>query len=431
MQPPVHTRWPAKVVHRLRSLLFRNRLDQELAEELHFHLEQQIAEDIAAGMNPEDARASALRKLGGVEQLKEECRDSRGVRFIQDFVQDLRYGLRIVARTPVLSIIIVAILAIGIGSATAVYSLIDACLLHSKRYPVVDRWDVVHAYSPRQKMFVNYLSVPEILEVKRLTDIFEAVGAIRGDSFNLTGGDYPERILGTRVSSNGISMTGVAPILGRSFTEQEDRPGGPPVVVISAELWKRRFSSNPDILGQPIRLDGVAYTVIGVMPAHFDLWGGELWIPLQLNPSDSNRSDRRNWIVAVLRIGVSEQAANARLAVLAKQLEEQYGATMPGLGSARLEYHRGRHRQREAGAAGSRFRRGTVDSGFVRQCGRPPARTQHHADARNRPSAGARGGSTARPAADADRKPCALAQRRRAGHCRCVRVLTYARPFYP
>jgi putative ABC transport system permease protein len=103
----------------------------------------------------------------------------------------------------------------------------------------------------------------------------------------------------------------------------------PPVVVISAELWKRRFASSPDILGQPIRLDGVAYTVIGVMPAHFDLWGGELWIPLQLNPSDSNRSDRRDWIVAVLRKGVTEQAANARLAVLAKQLEEQYGATMP------------------------------------------------------------------------------------------------------
>jgi putative ABC transport system permease protein len=328
MQPPVYTRWPAKIVHRLRALFLRDRLDQELAEELRFHLEQQIAEDIASGMNPEKARANALKSLGGVEQLKEECRDSRGVRFIQEFVQDLRYGLRLITRTPVLSAMIVTILAIGIGSATAVYSLFDACLIYSK-YPVVDRWDVVHAYSPRQKMFVNYLSVPEVLDVKRLTDIFEAVGAIRGDSFNLTRGDYPERILGTRVTANGISMTQVAPILGRSFTEQEDRPGGPPVVVLSAELWKRSFASDPKILGQPIRLDGVAYTVIGVMPPHFDLWGGELWIPLQLNPSDSNRTDRRNWIITVLRKGVTEQAANARLAVLAKELEEQYGATVP------------------------------------------------------------------------------------------------------
>jgi hypothetical protein len=206
MQPPVYMRWPAKIVHRLRSLFLRDRLDKQLAEELRFHLEQQIAEDIASGMSPEQARASALKNLGGVEQLKEECRDSHGVRFIQEFVQDLRYGLRLITRTPVLSAVIVAILAIGIGSATAVYSLIDACLIYSK-YPVVDRWDVVHAYSPRQKMFVNYLSVPEVLDVKDLTDIFEAVGAIRGDSFNLTRGDYPERILGTRVSANGISMT--------------------------------------------------------------------------------------------------------------------------------------------------------------------------------------------------------------------------------
>ena len=328
MQPPAYTRWPAKIAHSLRALFFRDRLDQELAEELRFHLEQQIAEDIASGTSPEQARANALINSGGIEQLKEECRDSRGVRFIQDFLQDLRYGVRLITRTPVLSTVIAAILAIGIGSATAVYSLIDACLLYSK-YPVTDRWDVVHAYSPRQKMFVNYLSVPEVLDVKRLTDIFEAVGAIRGDSFNLTRGNYPERILGTRVSANGITMTGIAPIFGRSFTEQEDRPGGPPVVVLSAELWKRSLASDPNILGQPVHLDGVAYTVIGVMPAHFDLWGGELWIPLQMNPSDSNRTDRRNWIITVLRKGVTEQAANARLAVLAKELEQQYSAAMP------------------------------------------------------------------------------------------------------
>ncbi|HYL67844.1 MAG TPA: ABC transporter permease, partial [Candidatus Limnocylindria bacterium] len=329
MQKFAFLRWPAKILHRARSLFLRNRLDRELDEELRFHLEQQIADEIAAGMAPEEARSSAYRKLGGVEQLKEECRDSRGVRLIQDFVQDVRYGLRMIARAPVLSLVIVVILAIGIGSGTAVYSLIDACLLHSNTYPVVDRWDVVHAYSPKQKMFINYLSVPEIFEVKRLTDIFEAVGAVHGDSFNLTGGEYPERILGTHVTANAISMTRVMPILGRSFTQEEDRPGAPPVVVISAELWQRRFASDPNILGQVIWLDGVAYTVIGVMPAHFNFWGGELWIPLQLNPADMSRTDRRNWIVSVLRKGVTEEAANARLTMLAKQLEQQYGAAMP------------------------------------------------------------------------------------------------------
>jgi predicted permease len=332
MRGITYMRWPAKAFNFLRSLFSRKRLDQELDEELRFHLEQQIAESIARGADPEQARAAAWRDLGGIEQVKEQCRDTRGVRFIQDFVQDLRYGLLIIAKAPVLSLVIVLILAIGIGSATAVYSLIDACLLHSITYPVVSRWEVVHAYSPQQKLFINYLSTPEVLEAKALSDIFESVGAIHGDSFNLTGGDYPERILGTHVTANGISMTHVAPILGRSFTEQEDRPGGPPVVVLSSELWHRRFAADPNILGQQIRLDGTDYAVIGVMPPHFDLWGGELWIPLQLNPADTNRTERRSWIVAVLRKGVTESAANARLAILAKQLEQQYGAT-------NAEYH--------------------------------------------------------------------------------------------
>src|ERR1700733_4015472 len=99
MQQPVYTRWPAKIIHRLRSLFLRDRLDQELAEELRFHLEQQIAEDIASGMNPEQARANALKSLGGVEQLKEECRDSRGGRFIQEFDKEIVYGLHLIPRT--------------------------------------------------------------------------------------------------------------------------------------------------------------------------------------------------------------------------------------------------------------------------------------------------------------------------------------------
>ena len=329
MRQAAYLRWPAKILLRLRSLFHRDRVDQELDEELRFHLDREIAEEIAAGMAPEDARAAALRKIGGVEQVKEECRDSRGVRLLQDLVEDVRYGLRIFARAPLLTVVIVFILAIGIGAGTAIYSLIDACLLHSHIYPVVDRWDVVHAYSPAQKMFINYLSVPEIQEVKKLGDVFEAVGAIHGDSFNLTGGEYPEHVLGTYVTANAITMTQVAPILGRTFTEEEERPGGPPVAVLSHELWKRRYGSDPNILGQAIRANGVAYSVIGVMPARFNLWGGEFWIPLQMNPSDTNRSDRRNWIITVLHKGVSEKAANARLAVLAKRLEQQYGATMP------------------------------------------------------------------------------------------------------
>jgi len=136
----------------------------------------------------------------------------------------------------------VAILAVGIGAGTSLYSLIDACLIRTSiTYPVVDRWEVVRAYLPHQKTFVNFLSVPEILEVKQLHELFEEVGAVHGDSFTLTRGEYPERILGTRVTANAITMTQTAPILGRIFREEEDRPGGPRVTVLSYELWQRRF----------------------------------------------------------------------------------------------------------------------------------------------------------------------------------------------
>jgi len=314
---------------RLRSLFRKGNLDRELDSELQTHLQLLTQEKIRSGMSPEEARYAARREFGGVEQTKEIYRDSRGLPFLQILAQDARYGLRMFRKTPALSMVIIAILAIGIGSGTAIYSLIDACLLRSNTYPVVNRWEVVRAYLPSQKIFANYLSTPEILEVKQLDEIFEDVGAVHGDDFNLSTGEFPERVHGTYVTANAITMTHVSPILGRTFREEEDRAGGPPVVLLSYELWLDRFSADPKILGKVIRLNDVSRSVIGVMPAHYGLWGGQLWVPLQLDPGNQNRSDRRNWIVAVLRNGVSEKQADARLRILSGQLKERFGTAMP------------------------------------------------------------------------------------------------------
>jgi putative ABC transport system permease protein len=323
-------------MYRLRTLLLRlgnafrgQRLEQELTSELQAHLDLLTEENIRRGLSPEEARHAARREFGGLEQTKETCRDQRGLPFLHLLARDARYGLRLLAKTPALSIVIIAILAVGIGSGTAIYSLIDACLLHSNTYPVVDRWEVVRASVPSQKTFVNYLSTPEILEVQQISGTFEAVGAVHGDDFNMSAGEFPERVHGTCVTANAITMTRVSPFLGRTFREEEDRPGGPPVVLLSYELWQERFSADPKILGQVIRLNDVSRTVIGVMPAHYDLWGGRLWVPLQLDSANQNRSDRRNWIVAVLRKGVSERQANARLRTLSTRLKDEFGAAMP------------------------------------------------------------------------------------------------------
>ncbi len=315
---------------RLRGMFGRARRDSELNAELRAHLDLLTAENIHRGMSLEDARYAARRNFGGVEQAKQAYREQRGLPILETLLQDVRFGARLMTKHAALSAIIIAILAVGIGAGTSLYSLIDACLIRTSiTYPVVDRWEIVRAYLPHQKTFVNFLSVPEILEVKQLRELFEEVGAVHGDSFTLTRGEYPERILGTRVTANAITMTQTAPILGRTFSWDEDRPGGPRVTVLSYELWQRRFSGDRSVLGTVIRLDDLDYTIIGVMPPYYDLWGGELWIPLQLDFANNNRSDRRNWIVAVLRRDVSEARANARLRALSKQLEQQYGITTP------------------------------------------------------------------------------------------------------
>ncbi len=323
--------WLRIMVARLRGFFHAEQSDRELEGELQAHLEALTQKNIGRGMSVEEARYAARREFGGLEQMKESYRERRGLPFLETLAQDARYGLRMLAKTPAHSAVIVAILAVGIGCGTALYSLIDACLFHTaeQTYPTVQRWEAVRAYLPGQKRFVNYLSVPEIREVKELTELFESVGAIHGDSFTLGYGEFPERIQGTHVTASAITMTKVKPILGRTFREDEDRPGGPAVLLLSYELWQRKFSGDRNICGQVIRLNSNPYSVIGVMSPRFGLWGGDVWIPLQLNWSDTNRGDRQNWIIAVLREGVSEQQANARLQALSKQFEKQYGSTLP------------------------------------------------------------------------------------------------------
>jgi len=315
---------------RFLALFRKESLDTDLDSELGSHLQLLTEENIRKGLSPEEARYSARREFGGLQQTKEVYREQRGLPLLETLLQDVRFGVRLILKNAALSTIIVAIVAVGIGAGTSLYSLIDACLIRTTITRAVgDRWEIVRAYLPHQKTFVNFMSVPEILEVRQLHELFETVGAVHGDSLTLTRGEYPERILGTRVTASAITMTQTEPILGRTFREDEDRPGGPRVVVLSYELWQRRFSGDRNVLGSVIRLDDLDYTVIGVMPPYYDLWGGELWIPLQLDFANNNRSDRRNWIVAVLRRGVSEAQANVRLQALSKQLEQQYGVTTP------------------------------------------------------------------------------------------------------
>ena len=209
------------IASRLAGTFRKRRTEENLDVEIRAHLDLLAEANIRRGMTPENARYAARREFGGVEQTKEGYRERSS--FFPSLGRDLRYGLRLLAKSPALSAVIILILAIGIGSSTAIYSLIDACLLRSNTYPVVDRWDVVRAYLTSQKIFSNYLSTPEILEVKELTDIFEDVGAVHGDFFTLSAGEFPEQIGGTHVSANAItSMSSMWPIPGSVSGNKSD-----------------------------------------------------------------------------------------------------------------------------------------------------------------------------------------------------------------
>ena len=243
-------------------------------------------------------------------------------------LQDLRYGLRMVRQNPGFSVLLVLIVALGVGSAATIFSIVEKSLLWNEN-PNVHRWIVVRAFFPRQNLNTNRLSAPEYFDLRGLTDVFERVGAIAGCNLTLYSDNYPELIGGACASADMIPMTASAPMLGRIFTSVDDKPGAPLTVVLTYELWQRRFHGDRAIIGQTIRLNDDHYTVIGIMPPHYELWDGQFYIPFQLNPANSNRTDRRAWVTAIIRRGVSLEQVNARLNQFARTWEHDHVGTNP------------------------------------------------------------------------------------------------------
>ncbi len=297
------------------------RADADLEAELQSHL---------------DFAADAGRPAGpGVAHALDACRDQRGLPWADDLVRDLRYAVRMLWRDRGLSFVVFAILAVGIGSATAIYSLVDACLLR-RDMAAYDRWVVVRAHLADRGTTLTFFSIPELVDAQRATDVFEAVGAVSGNDFTLSEGEFPERVLGTYVTADVIPMLGTPPLLGRTFRPDEDRPGASRVVVISYAFWKQKLSGDPDVLHRTILLNNAPYAIVGVMPPHYDLWGGELWVPFQLDRHETDRRTRRFWITAMLRRGVAESQANARLALIAREQADAYGVSQPEYRSMEL-----------------------------------------------------------------------------------------------
>ena len=315
--------WIYTLPLRVRSLFRRGRVDLELDEELRDHVERKTAENVAKGISPAEARRAALLELGGLEQTKENCRDTRRVNWVHDFIQDVRFGLRILRKNPGFTSVAVLTLALGIGANTAIFSLVNGVLLRPLPYPQSDRLVASTAYFPKGPLKV-------MREQSRTVD---PAGYEDNAEFNLTGQGEPVRIIGNEVTANFFAVLEEKAALGRTFQYGEDQPGRDRLVILSHALWEQRFRSDPSIVGRSITLEGVDRVVAGVMPGHFRFPSPEteLWIPLNFDPRDKGDYWGSSYmqVIGRLRGGKTLEEARAELRAIRPRMVAAYAWQMP------------------------------------------------------------------------------------------------------
>lgn len=307
----------------LERVLHRGELERQLDAELRFHFDEHVAANIRKGMSEPEARRAARLEFGGLEQVKEECRDARGFQLLDSLLQDVRFALRTFRRNPGFAVVAVATLAIGIGINAAVFTVTNTILF--KGFPLVYRNDRLLYISGNGGM-----SWPDFADWRAQAKSFEGMAAVadRQTSLNDNIG-FAETCAGTRISSNAFQLVHQRPILGRDFTASDEIPGASPVVMLSYSLWERRYAKDPAIIGQTVRLNGAPATVIGVMPQGFTFpQKQDLWVPLTPTPEMQKRDARGLWFAAGrLKDGVGIQSARAEMQTIGKRLEKEWPLT--------------------------------------------------------------------------------------------------------
>jgi len=284
-----------RLMRRLRILFEKERVEREMNEEMRFHLEMETEERIRAGMEPQAARRDALLAFGGIERFKERARDARGARVWEDAVQDARYAIRTLRRNPGFTIVALVTLALGIGATTAIFSVIDGVLLRPLPYHEPDR--IVQVRTSWQGQPSGHISPAEYIDFRELPG-FAAFGVYAFGALNLTGEGEPLRVRAAFPSAGVLPALGVAPVLGRVFTTEED-VGDAPVVLLSEGFWRQRFAGSRDVVGRTITLNDQELEVIGVMPGDFqlpdDIASGQsaaIFAPLGIDPAEIDPSER-------------------------------------------------------------------------------------------------------------------------------------------
>jgi putative ABC transport system permease protein len=315
--------WLYTLPLRLRSFFRRKDVEQELDDELRYHLARKIEEYMSQGLKPEEARYAAIRAMDGIEQQKEECRDLRHINWIDNLVQDLRFGVRMLAKTPGFTAAAVLTLALGIGANTAIFSVVNAVLLRPLPYPDPDRIVQLMLSSPEWApgRNVDAINEPEFTIWSEERKAFKEVAAYdSGTGVNHTGNGPPEQLKAFHVSAAYFRLFGAPIEIGRTFSDEEDKPGGPRLVVLNNGFWRRRFGGDRGIVGKTLVLGGEPCVVIGILSAGFAQDPtAEIWLPLQVDPNSTNGGHTLK-AAARLQPGVTIEMARAQM----KPDNEQY-----------------------------------------------------------------------------------------------------------
>ncbi len=322
-------------IERLRRLVFKSRVDQEVHDEMRHHLEMEIQQRVGRGMDPAEARRTAMIDFGGVERYRAEARDVRWGSRWDDVLQDARYALRTLRKQPGFTGVAVLTLAVGIGASTAVFSLVNAVLLRPLPYAAPE--DAVWIQTSWEGSPNASISPAEFLDYRdRLTEVFSAVGVYAFGALNLTGDGEPARVRSAGLSSQAFDALGVAPTIGRTFTDAEDLASAQ-VLLLSDSLWRQRFAADPAVVGRKLTVNSREWEVIGVLPADFRLpehllagSQAHLFVPLGIDPANvTNRGSHYLSGVARVRPGISMQQAVVALETLALGFGQEFPDAYP------------------------------------------------------------------------------------------------------
>jgi putative ABC transport system permease protein len=325
---------------RIEALASRSKVEQEIADELNSHIEMRTADNMAQGMSPEESRRDAVLQFGNPVVIKERVTATDAALAFENIWWEIRYTLRQLRKSPGFTIAAVLMLTLGIGATTAIFSIVEGVLLRPLPFPEPDRVVLLSDNLNRTNSASSGVTGPDIVAFTRDTHSFASLGGYKQDGYELSGSGDPEHIRAARLGAGVLPALGVAPLLGRVFTRQEDDERQQ-VMVLSYALWQRRFAGDPHVLGDKLLLDRKPYTVIGVMPRDFEfplmpghLNRSELWVPLSLAPSEVSADAQGSWnyrMVGRLKPGIETVQAQEDAERIAEQITRDRPAFLSSL----------------------------------------------------------------------------------------------------